>query len=116
MASEFGAKFGKNLCNAYLTLITLNSTINTYSLFFEAQLKFLYDFVQLCINKGRLLPEEVLASSHDSDDQAGKCFFFMEKSFGKGKINHKQGFGYSAEKIHIYIGLLPSTTYALWSN
>ncbi len=87
MASEFGAKFGKTLCNSYLTSIPLNSTIKTYSLFFEAQLKFLYVFVQLCIKKEGLLPEEVLTSSDESDDQAGKCLF-MEKSSGKGEINH----------------------------
>ncbi len=97
MASEFGAKFGMNLCNAYLTSIPINSTINTYSLFFEAKLKVLYDFVQLCIRKEGLLPEEVLTSSHESDDQAGKCLL-MENSSKKGKINHKQGFRYSAEK------------------
>ncbi len=114
MASEFGAKFGKNSCNVYLTSIPLNSPINAYSLFFEAQLKFLYVFVQLCIKQEGLLPEEVLTSSHESDDQAGKRLF-MEKSSRKGEINHIQGFGYSAEKINI-IGLLPSTKYALWSN
>ncbi len=101
MASAFGAKFGKDLCNVCLTSIPLNSTINAYSLFFEAQLKFLYDFVQLCIRKEGLLPKEFLTSSHESDDQAGKCLL-MKNSSGKGKINHKQGFGYSAEKIHIH--------------
>ncbi len=97
MASAFGAKFGKNLCNVYLTSIPLNSPINAYSLFFEEQLKFLYVFVQLCIRKEGLLPEEVFTSSHESDDQGGKCLF-MEKSSGKGEINHIQCFGYSAEK------------------
>ncbi len=97
MASEFGAKFGKNLCNVYLMSIPLNSTTITYSFFFEAQLKFLYDFLHLCIRKEGLLPEEVLTSSHETDNEAGKCLF-KEKSSGKGKINHIQGSVYSAKK------------------
>ncbi len=84
MASAFGAKFGKDLCNVYLTTIPLNSTINKYSLFFEAQLKFLYVFVQLCIEKEGLLPEEFLIPSSQNDDEASKCLF-MEKRSVKGK-------------------------------
>ncbi len=85
MASAVGAKFGKNLCDVGSTSILFNSTIHAFSLLIEAQLKFLYDFVQLCIKKEGLLPDEVLIPSPQTDDAAGKCSF-VERMSVKG--NH----------------------------
>ncbi len=87
MASAVGAKFGKNVCDVDSTSILFNSTIDAFSLLIEAQLKFLYDFVQLCIKKEGLLPEAVLIPSPQSDDEAGKCLFVDQRSV-KGKLNH----------------------------